>query len=230
MPIVKKGLEKFLGGERFERVRNYSFYDFLTNHYGKNKIMSLELSLHHSLIDKKYKNKKIDFAAKKTYEFYGRFAEGGVYDFSIEATALNLFSLAVAIPYELWYVNLGGCGCAKTRTMGLFTNTVFGKPYGIWNDYIWKKSDTNENSFFLKKWAADTFAFAIGQLPIYWTNLSIAGADWDKIWRASLIAFAAGPLGIPYGWIRRKMRKSAGLSVQAKKNHKTTKLKNLEFS
>lgn len=155
-------------------------------------------------------------------ERFEKLKESRAYNWIVEAFTLNTFSYLVAAPNELLIAGMDFPEHLKIRGYGLITNTLLGRPYGMWRSWLFKKTNTTDKSYFLRRWAVDTVAFAIGQLPIYWTNMTLAGAELKEMIIASIpVTLIAGPLGIPYGWYLDKVRKSCGLPIEYAKKEKS---------
>jgi len=114
---------------------------------------------------------------------------------------MNTFSLAVAIPNELLIAHMSIIAHLKTRLLALITNTITGRPYGIWRDYIVRVVTGNGKAGFVRMYIADTLAFGTFQLPLYLFNLAVGGkATLHQMTVASVtVTSIAGILGRPYG-------------------------------
>ncbi len=159
MQLVKRTLEKMLGEERFERVK-----------------------------------------------------DSRAYKFGVEAFSMNTFSYATAMPIELCVAGMDLSEHLYTRLAAVATNTLTGRPYGIWRDWLFKKMNIKENSHWAKKYAGDTLAFMGFQLPLYWINMAIGGAEVDEMAKASIpVTLMSGALGGPYGLYLDKVRKACDI-------------------
>ncbi len=134
------------------------------------------------------------------------------YNFSVEAFIMNTFCYVTAAPVELLIAGMDFNEHIKTRALGALVNTMTGRPYGVWRDFVFKKFNVDEESSSLKKYAADTLAFMGFQLPFYWINMTIAGVEFDEMVRSSIpLTFMAGGLGRPYGIYLDCMREQFGV-------------------
>lgn len=134
------------------------------------------------------------------------------YKFGVEAFTMNTFSYVVAAPIELGIAGMDVYQHLQTRLAAAVTNTLTGRPYGIWRDWIFKLLKVKKESHWTKKYLADTLAFAGLQLPIYLANMVIAGADSDEMIKASIpVTLMAGAMGRPYGAYLDGVRKDCGI-------------------
>ena len=140
------------------------------------------------------------------------------YKFGVEAFAMNTFSYLVAAPVELGIAGMSLGEHIKTRLAAAVTNTLTGRPYGIWRDWIFKKISVRGDSHWTKKYLGDTLAFTGFQLPLYLINMTIGGADFDEMVKASIpVTLMAGAMGRPYGAYLDKVRKECGLELEYEK-------------
>jgi len=109
----------------------------------------------------------------------------------------------------------------KTRLAALVGNTIVGRPYGIYRDWVMKKLHVKEDSHWLKKYVVDVGTFATGATPFYLCFLAVAGADASEMTKAASFLTLAAPLvGRPQGWVYDKMREQFGLETAYEKNSK----------
>jgi hypothetical protein len=135
------------------------------------------------------------------------FRDSWVYRFIVEAFAMNSFSLAITMPGELIFARMSFPEYAKTRIAASIINTLTGRPYGIWRDYIFRVGQTTQASPWLRKYISDTLAFMSFQLPLYWISMTIGGARLKEMLMASLpITIIAGLTGRPYGFYLERVR------------------------
>jgi hypothetical protein len=132
----------------------------------------------------------------------------------VDIVAMNTFSFAIAIPLELGSAHLSVQSFIRVRAIALVTNTLTGRPYGVWRDYVVRNLCAQGRGR-TRIYIADMLAFGAFQLPVYCVNLVIGGhATLSQIMRTALpVTLLAGVIGGPYGlyleWLRRLCRISA---------------------
>lgn len=137
------------------------------------------------------------------------------YTVGVEAFTMNSFSYLVAAPLELGFAGMDFSEHIKTRLAAAVTNTITGRPYGIWRDWVLKKMNVNEDSSKTRKYIADTLAFGGFQLPLYLINMTIGGAELDEMAKSAVpVTLLSGALGRPYGIYLDGVRKSADLPLE----------------
>lgn len=115
----------------------------------------------------------------------------------VDVVAMNVFSLLVAGSVEL-ASGMALMAMLRTRLNSALINTVTGRPYGIWRDWVVLRLARGGGSF--RRYLADTLAFVVFQLPLYWVSSSLAGAELHAIVTASFgLTLLAGAMGGPYG-------------------------------
>jgi len=135
------------------------------------------------------------------------------YNWASDIAAINLFSLSFALN-EAFIAGMDWTEVGKTRLAALVGNTVVGRPYGIYRDWVMKKIHVTEESHWVKKYIVDVGTFATGQTPFYLGFLTIAGADaTEMVKAASFLTLAAPLVGRPQGWVYDKMREQFGLKT-----------------
>ncbi len=142
------------------------------------------------------------------------------YGFVVEAWAMNSFSYALCAPMELGIAGMDFMEHIKTRGVGVITNTIIARPYGIARDWFLKKIGITKKSHWLKKYAADTLACTV-LFPVYEINTYLSGADSTEVITAFIpIALAGGATGGLYGmyldWTRRKCGVPVGYETEKK--------------
>jgi len=107
----------------------------------------------------------------------------------------------------------------KTRLAAVVGNSVIGRPYGIYRDWVMKKLHVKEDSHWMKKYLVDVGTFATGQTPFYLGFLAVAGADAAEMMKAASFLTLAAPLvGRPQGWVYDKTREQCGLETAYEKD------------
>lgn len=134
-----------------------------------------------------------------------------VYKFTADAVAMNVFSLLYGLN-ERFVAGMDWEEVGKTRLAAAIGNTITGRPYGIYRDWMMKKLNVREDSSWLKKYAADVLVFATGQTPLYMLYLAASGADLEKMTKAAVFLTLVAPLaGRPQGATYEFTRKQFGL-------------------
>lgn len=132
--------------------------------------------------------------------------------FWVDVFVMNTFSYVVAAPLELWIAGMSWQAHLQARLIGLLINSIIGRPYGLWREFLVARTGLTEASSGGKKYAVETLIFLSFQLPVYVTILAISGADWDGIVHAAGTAcLIAGFLGRPYGIYLDFVRRKVGL-------------------
>lgn len=144
------------------------------------------------------------------------------YKFLVDAAAMNLFSLSYALN-ERFVAGMGWNETGKARLAAAIGNTITGRPYGIYRDYLMKKLNVKEDSHWLKKYSADVFTFATGQTPLYVAYLAAAGAGAEQIVKgATFLTFVAPLTGRPQGATYDYLRNQFGLESAYAKDSKSS--------
>ena len=130
------------------------------------------------------------------------------YRFTVDAIAMNVFSLSYALN-EKFIAGMDWTETGKARLAAAIGNTLTGRPYGIYRDYVMKKLNVTNETHWMKKYLADIFIFATGQTPLYLIYLAAAGADPDEIMKGTtfltLVAPVTGrPQGVTYDYCRKQ--------------------------
>lgn len=134
-----------------------------------------------------------------------------VYKFSVDAIAMNLFSLAYALN-EKFVAGMDWSDTFQARLAAAAGNTLTGRPYGCYRDKVMKKLGIDDESHWLKKYSADVFVFVTGQTPLYVVYLAAAGGDLDQIMRGAAFLTLVAPLtGRPQGATYDYLRAQFGL-------------------
>lgn len=134
------------------------------------------------------------------------------YRIGVDVFAINTFSLMQTIPLELGIVGMTWLQFAKARAMGTIVNTFIGRPYGIYRDYIFRKTNTTQESSFGRRYLVDTIVSVTFQTPTYCGILALSGADSEQITKAAgTVTLLSGFLGRPYGVYLEAIRSSSGI-------------------
>ena len=132
-----------------------------------------------------------------------------VYDFTVDALAMNLFSLSYAIN-ERFIAGMSWNSTLKTRLSAAVGNTLTGTPYRIWREVVMDKVGITKDSHWLKKYGADVLTFATGQTPLYVLYCLFGGADYGEI-KDGITSLDPELIkqGILAGWDPIKIKKAA---------------------
>ena len=134
-----------------------------------------------------------------------------VYKFCVDAIAMNVFSLSYALN-EKFVAGMDWEEVGKTRLAAAIGNTITGRPYGIFRDWMMKKFNVREDSHWVKKYVVDILTFATGQTPLYMLYMAASGADLKEIGTAAAFLTLVAPLaGRPQGATYDFTRKQFGL-------------------
>lgn len=136
-----------------------------------------------------------------------------IYKFCVDAVAMNVFSLSYALN-EKFMAGMDWEEVGKTRLAAAIGNTLTGRPYGIFRDWMMKKFNVKEESHWLKKYGVDVLTFATGQTPLYMLFLAASGAELKEIeTAATFLTFIAPLVGRPQGVTYDFTRKQFGLKT-----------------
>ena len=130
------------------------------------------------------------------------------YKFCVDAIAMNVFSLSYALN-EKFVAGMDWEEVGKTRLAAAVGNTITGRLYGIFRDWMIKKFNVRKDSHWIKKYGVDVLTFAAGQNPLYMLYMAASGADLKEIGTAAafltLVAPLAGrPQGVTYDFTRKQ--------------------------
>jgi len=134
------------------------------------------------------------------------------YKFVVEALTMNVFSLLITAPNELLIAGMDVGEFVKTRLASMVINTITGRPYGVWRDWLLDRLKIKKESHIFAKYLGDTLAFIGFQLPLYWLSMTIGGVELDEMIKASIpLTVISGLTGRPYGYCLDKFRIQCGL-------------------
>ena len=136
------------------------------------------------------------------------------YRFMVDAFAMNAFSIAICTPNELLIAGMDFEEYIRTRLTALVLNTLTGRPYGVWRDWLIRKVKIRKESPLGMKYVGDTVAFIGFQLPLYWLSMTVGRAELTEMISASMtLTIIAGLTGRPYGVWLDKFRNECGLTT-----------------
>ncbi len=141
--------------------------------------------------------------------------ESRVYRFIVDAFAMNAFSIAICTPNELLIAGMDFDEYVRTRLTAIVLNTLTGRPYGVWRDWLVRKLKIGTETSSGIKYLGDTTAFIGFQLPLYWLSMMLGGAELIEMISASTtLTVVAGLTGRPYGVWLDKFRNECGLTTE----------------
>lgn len=130
-------------------------------------------------------------------------------NFAADIFALNTFCYFISIPIELGFAQMSLATHLSARLIGLFIITATARPFGIWRDWIFKKSKLTNNDKGTVPYLVDTFAYLSFEMPLYIINLTISGATPEQMIKSIFVfCLIAGVVGRPYGIYRVYIRKN----------------------
>lgn len=128
-----------------------------------------------------------------------------------DTTALILFFTATGVINERFFAGMTWEQVLHARLLGAVLMVPVARPYGLWRDWVMKRSTQRRLSRLL--W--DSIALLSFQVPIYGAIIASSGASGNSLLRGALGAAAMMlALGRPYGaflnWIRKLFGLPAG--------------------
>lgn len=134
----------------------------------------------------------------------------------VDVFVMNTFSYAAAAPLELIIAGMSWQAHLQVRLVALVLNSVIGRPYGLWRDFVFQRFGVGAESGLWRNYLADTAVFLSFQLPLYVINMVLGGADAAGIMKAAATAaLLSGFLGRPYGLYLDFVRQLVGLAPSA---------------
>ncbi len=125
----------------------------------------------------------------------------------IDASASITFGTVVGGANEYLIAGMTLDQVFHSRGMMMIPNLLVGRPYGVYRDWMFRKTKTRKESHWLRKGLLDIFTLTTFQCPIYAGVLALAGADKEQITAAVTTVTLGAPLiGVAYGryldWFR----------------------------
>ncbi len=146
-------------------------------------------------------------------EKFEKLKKSQIYKFIVEAFTMNVFSIVITTPNEILIAGMDFGEYIRTRMAALLLNTLTGRPYGVWRDWLIKKLQISKESSIGMRYIGDTLSFIGFQLPLYWLSMMFGRAELTEMVRASVtLTIIAGITGRPYGVWLEKFRNECGLS------------------
>jgi len=134
-----------------------------------------------------------------------------IYKFGVDAFAMNTFSLTYMLN-EIFVAGMTFEQSLKTRIAAAVGNTITGRPYGQYRDWLFEKFNLTDKSGMLKKGCVDTLAFVTFQIPCYYAFMYFGGADIESMHKGALsLTVISTFAGRPYGLYMDAIRKQCGI-------------------
>ena len=165
-----------------------------------------------------------------------RLVTNGVYKWAVDAAAINLYSLS----FMANEMTLGGMNFVEslaTRATALIGNTIVGRPFGIYRDWVMKSLKIKEDTTRWIRWPVEMATFATGQTPFYISFLIVGNMvpdiyqgimdgdlntmatayqniKWDGVKNAATSLTLLSPLvGPTQGWTYDRIREQCGIET-----------------
>jgi len=152
-----------------------------------------------------------------------KLVNNGLYKFTVDAIAMNVFSLSYAINEKL-IAGMDWDEVGKTRLAAAIGNTITGRPYGLYRDWMMRNFKVKKDSNWFKKYAIDVLTFATGQTPLYMLYMAASGADIKEMGTAAafltfVAPLAARPQGVAYDFARKQFGLESAYLENSDKNN-----------
>lgn len=113
--------------------------------------------------------------------------------------AMVVFSFIAGMAIEIFVSGMSFQQSLASRTLSIPVNIIIAIPYGLFRDWVLRKSQHISMSRWMKK-LADMFAYVTFQSPVYALILLVVGATSNQILTAVISnAVVAGGMGVVYG-------------------------------
>ena len=119
-----------------------------------------------------------------------------------DVIAMVLFSTIIGMAIELLLSGLTLTQSLQSRLTAIPLNLITARPYGLWRDWVGRRFKV-ESGGQIRQAIADTLAFLLFQVPLYFGILLLSGAHWKQALVAcGTITLLSSFLGRPYGlWL-----------------------------
>lgn len=94
--------------------------------------------------------------------------------------AMVVYCTVVNMMIEIFLSGMSFEQSLSSRLVAIPVNIIIAVPYGLYRDWIIRKSLTIRKSGWMKS-SADVFSYVTFQSPVYVTILWFVGADWHQI-------------------------------------------------
>ncbi|WP_417879062.1 L-alanine exporter AlaE [Vibrio sp.] len=113
--------------------------------------------------------------------------------------AMVVFSFIAGMAIEIFVSGMSFQQSLASRTLSIPVNIIIAIPYGLFRDWVLRKSQHISISRWMKK-LADMCAYVTFQSPVYAMILLVVGATPNQILTAVISnAIVAGGMGVVYG-------------------------------
>lgn len=113
--------------------------------------------------------------------------------------AMVVFSFIAGMAIEIFVSGMSFQQSLASRTLSIPVNIIIAIPYGLFRDWVLRKSQHISKRSWMKK-LADMFAYVTFQSPVYALILLVVGATPNQILTAVISnAVVAGGMGVVYG-------------------------------
>jgi len=154
--------------------------------------------------------------------------QGGERKLSIKEKLADTFgnvTYSLVVGGTLDYASgLNPAGIITSRAYATAVNSATGALYGMWRNFMFELTKTNDKSKGVRKYLTDLLAFNTFQVPIYATALSVASlvseghVNLEKVEKGVTYLAAISPfVGPTTGWYMDKCRKFIGVKSAPEK-------------
>jgi hypothetical protein len=208
---IASRLERIVGEERFARMRSHTFGDTARAILGEERYGTATRKLA-TMLDIDDTPTTLPGRAKaQVYNALRDLSHETHYEFIVDAIAQNTASL-VFILNDKYMAGRSWMGALGTRLNATVGNTIIGRPYGAWQDYVVRSNEeemerkgiTGRARRGINRWGAQAAAFTSGQSWLYAAFLAggslIAGdePEYHKIAKGVLSLTVLSPLLGPF--------------------------------
>ncbi len=211
---IADGLERLLGKERFDRIKSRkvsSDVRRLRRLIGERRYQRIRDSLYHFFVEDDHERGRVNHIGERLHRVLKGLEDESYYSFVVDGISLNVASLPFILN-DRFMAGKNWPGAVGTRASAFIPNFLTGRVYGEWQDAVitylnnkWNiPSETNRVKRYLKRWCAESTAFATGQSWLYAIYLKggdvLAGeqTDYSDLGLGVLTLTLASPVIGPY--------------------------------